>query len=108
MTSYNPSICIPKVDKKVNKKFILNVFNNLQLGSIKNIDIVYYNNNTRNYNFSRVFIHFHKWYTHIPIIKTYCDKLLSGENLSIVYDDPWYWKIFLYKNSNSNSNSNVN
>ena len=63
-----PSICIPKVSKDISKKFIYNVFNNLQFGSIKNIDIVYYNK-SRNYNFTRVFIHFNKWYTDIPIIK---------------------------------------
>jgi hypothetical protein len=93
-----PSICIPKVSKDISKKFIYNVFNNLQFGSIKNIDIVYYNK-SRNYNFTRVFIHFNKWYTDIPIIKKYQDRLLNGENLSIVYNDPWFWKLFLYQPS---------
>ncbi len=94
-----PSICIPKVDKNISKNFIYNVFNNLQFGNIKKIDIVYHNK-SRNHNFSRVFIHFHRWYTDIPIIKTYYDKLINGENLSIVYNDPWFWKLFLYQPSN--------
>ena len=96
--TYQPSICIPKVDKHINKKFIYKVFDNLQFGNIKNIDIVYYNN-SRNINYSRVFIHFHKWNTDIPIIKSYYDKLINGENLSIVYNEPWFWKLFLYKSS---------
>jgi hypothetical protein len=97
--TFQPSICIPKVHKNVTKNFIYDVFNNLQFGNIKKIDIIYYNNN-RNFNYSRVFIHFDKWFTHIPIIKTYYDKLINGENLSIVYSEPWYWRIFLYKTPN--------
>lgn len=94
--SDQPSICIPKVSKNISKKNIIKIFNNLQFGNIKNVDIVNYHN-SRNNNYSRVFIHFNKWYTDIPIIKTYHDKLVNGENLSIVYNEPWFWKLFLYQ-----------
>ena len=36
----NPSICIPKVDRNITKKFIHDVFNRHLLGKIKKIDMI--------------------------------------------------------------------
>lgn len=94
--NYQPSICIPKVERNITKNFIYDIFNNLGFGKIKNIDVVKYKKTNRNNNFNRVFVHFSNWNTHIPQIKEYYDKLLKGDNLAIVYEDPWFWKIFLY------------
>ena len=59
----NPSICIPKVDRNISKKFIYNIFNRHLLGKIKQIDII------PNKKYNRVFIHFEFWYNNEKSLK---------------------------------------
>ena len=56
--NHNPSICIPRVYSHINKKYILDIFQNkIKIGPIKKIDMI----NTNDKDFRKIFIHFHHW-----------------------------------------------
>ena len=81
----NPSICIPKVDQNINKKFIHTVLNRYNFGEIKKIDIIKMSKG------SKVFIHFKYWYNTDKSLKVR-EILSSGLDFKIIYVEPWYWK----------------
>jgi hypothetical protein len=81
----NPSICIPKVDRNITKKFIYDIFNRHLFGKIKQIDMI---PNKKHY---RVFIHFDYWYNNEKSLKV--KKILAdGLDFKIMYVEPWFWK----------------
>ena len=72
-----PSICIPKIDKRITKYNIKKIFEKVQFGNISKIEI----------NKNIVFIYFSKW-NNIEIK----NKLIDGEEIRIVYNFPFFWK----------------
>jgi len=82
-----PSICIPRVFKSVTRTDLYNVFERLDLGIIDRIDMVA-KVNPYGETYNRVFIHFKKWNLKSPVRA----KLLQGEEIKIVYSEPWFWK----------------
>lgn len=86
-----PSICIPRVFSNILEPRIREVFNDLNLGKIRKIDIVE-RNNEKGEPFKRVFIHFEKWFWN-DNAKAARGKLISGKEIKIVYDNPWFWKV---------------
>jgi hypothetical protein len=88
----NPSICIPRVFANVNKSDIREVFE-LVLGvkgCIERIDLLS-RTDSSGAPFGRAFIHFRFWPQNDQA-KSVREQLLAGEQVKIVYDDPWYWK----------------
>ena len=81
----NPSICIPKVDRNITKRFIHDVFNRHLLGKIKKIDMI------PNKRYFRVFIHFDYWYNTEKSLKVK-EILASNLDFKIMYVEPWFWK----------------
>ena len=81
-----PSICIPRVFKNTTRKDIQTVIEKLGLGEVDRIDMVA-KTNERGESYNKVFIHFKTW-TH----QATRDKLLKGEEIKIVYSEPWFWK----------------
>ncbi len=81
----NPSICIPKVDRNINKKFIYSIFDKYNFGKLKKIDMV------RMDKGYKVFIHFEYWYDNTNSLKVR-EILKSGLDFKIMYMEPWYWK----------------
>ena len=81
----NPSICIPKVDRNITKKFIYDVFNRHLLGKIKKIDMI------PNKKYFRVFIHFDYWYNTEKSLKVK-EILANNLDFKIMYVEPWFWK----------------
>ena len=49
-------------------------------------------------SFQRVFVHFKHWPDH-PEVTRIREKLLRGDEIKLVYNEPWFWKLFLYKSS---------
>ena len=72
------------------------VLNELELGEIERIDMV--ERETRDGDlYQRVFIHFKSWngpHTQGGVVR---QRVLDGEEVKIVYDDPWFWKIWASK-----------
>jgi hypothetical protein len=85
-----PSICIPRVFKSVPRDTIAGVFEKLNLGAVDRIDMVP-KVNARGESYNKVFIHFKKWNIN-PLAQAARAKLLQGEEIKIVYSEPWFWK----------------
>jgi hypothetical protein len=98
--SSNPSLCIPRVFPNIDEKRIRRIFNELNLGVIQRVDIV--NKATeKGEKFNRVFIHFQEWFTNSNAT-TAKERLLNGKEIKIVYDDPWFWKVSVYRAPQAN------
>jgi hypothetical protein len=85
-----PSICIPRVFKSTSRKDIFGVIEKLDLGAVDRIDLVA-KTNERGESYNKVFIHFKIWNRN-PQAQATRDKLLQGEEIKIVYSEPWFWK----------------
>lgn len=95
-----PSLCIPHVFSNITENRIRRVFDELKLGKIKRIDILQ-RRNSRGQNYNRVFIHFHKWYNGEEAVQART-RLISGKDIKIVYDNPWFWKVSVNKAEKKN------
>jgi len=84
------TICIPKMDSRIKKKFIKDTFNKFEFGFIKKIDLINIDKS------QRCFIHYSYWNN-----KEFSQKILNilneGKDFKIMYCDPWYWKCSLYR-----------
>jgi hypothetical protein len=102
-----PSLCIPRVFNNIDEKRIRRVFDGLQLGKIQRIDIIQ-RNNENGEKFKRVFVHFDKWNWNEDA-QAVRRKLISGKEIKIVYDNPWFWKVSANRNpSNDRRNEKSN
>ena len=97
-----PSLCIPRlaVGKKDDILSIRSVFEKLKLGKIHHIDIIE-RKNDKGEAFKRAFIHFERWNDNEET-NTIRQKLVSGKEIKIVYDNPWFWKVSANKCSIKN------
>ena len=95
-----PSICIPRVFNNIDAKKIGNVFDQLQLGKIKRIDMIECKNE-KGEKFKRAFVHFEKWHWNEDA-QAARRKLIEGKEIKIVYDTPWFWKISANRSSATN------
>ena len=87
-----PSLCIPRVFPNITEERVWRVLDELELGEIDRIDMV--ERETRDGDlYQRVFIHFKSWngpHTQGGVVR---QRVLDGEEVKIVYDDPWFWKV---------------
>jgi hypothetical protein len=90
-----PSLCIPRVFSNIGERRIYQIFDDLRLGDISRIDIVRANN-AKGDKCNRVFIHFSRWYNNRNA-DTARERLLNGNDIKVIYDDPWYWKVAAYR-----------
>lgn len=85
-----PSICIPRALANVSWKEVKDIFEQLiGVGSVERIDLVRSKNDEQ---FCRIFVHFRSWPVNKPEVSDMRDRLLSGETIKLVYDQPWFWK----------------
>lgn len=85
------TLCIPRILTNITKEYIYDTINHLNLGTIRNIDII------RSKDFSnKAIIHFSKWNNggNADIVK---ERLLIGKDIKIVHRDPWFWKIVIFR-----------
>jgi len=90
MSTY--SICIPRIDKSINRYKIFETFRKLFIGRILRIDIA---TNKRTNN-RRAFIHY-KYTYKTPESNRILSVLDEGGYINVVYGFPEYWKC--YKNN---------
>lgn len=90
-----PSLCIPRVYPNIDEHRIRRIFQDLDLGVIDRIDIVR-TNNTKGEKCNRVFIHFVRWFNSRNA-DTARERLINGQDIKVIYDDPWFWKVSAYK-----------
>jgi hypothetical protein len=90
---YQPSICIPRVASNITKETIISVLNRFNLGQISRIDMIQRNfDGEMGSSYQKVFIHFNKW-NDDAIANQIRTTLLSGKDVKIIYDSPWFWKL---------------
>ena len=93
-------ICIPRVYTNIDEARIRKIFNELDMGIIERVDII--NKSTeKGERFNRVFIHFAEWNNSENSVRAR-ERLSSGKEIKIMYDDPWFWKISAYKEPDRN------
>jgi hypothetical protein len=85
MTNSGISICIPRIEKHVTKKYLAMSFQNV--GSICKIDIVYSNNGIK-----KAFIHFNYCYESL-LGKEFSNIINNGGEVKFVHSKlGWFWK----------------
>tara|TARA_B100000902_G_scaffold385930_1_gene427909 strand:+ start:539 stop:1033 length:495 start_codon:yes stop_codon:yes gene_type:complete len=86
-----PSICIPRTFPNISWKRVKDVFEQvLDAKCVDRIDMVRRRANDGS-EFKRVYVHFKYWPgdTQSQDVR---QRLLDGNDIKIVYDDPWFWK----------------
>ena len=85
------SVCIPRVFNNIPNKKIISTFENLKLGKVKNMDIVWKTGRDGS-SFKMVFIHFSEWNMNSSAAKTFRENVENPNvEAKLVYDDPWHW-----------------
>jgi hypothetical protein len=90
-----PTLCIPRVYPNISESRIRRIFDDLNMGTLDRIDIVS-KQSEKGEKFNRVFVHFRRW-NDTENAKTARERLLNGKEIKIIYDDPWFWKISVYR-----------
>ena len=92
-----PSMCIPRTFVNITRNNVYKTINDLNLGVIDHIDMVR-RKNEKGEEFQRVFIHFSKWHSN-SVADRARTLLLSGKEVKVIYEDPWFWKISANRSS---------
>jgi len=85
------SVCIPRIFGNIPDKKIISTFEDLKLGRVKNMDIVWKTGRDGS-SFKMAFIHFSEWNMNSSAAMTFRDNVENPTvEAKLVYDDPWYW-----------------
>ena len=87
------SICIPRAFANITEARVRKVFEKLGIFSISRVDMIQ-RKNEKGDAYQRIFVHIQDW-TETADAQKAKELLLSGKELKIVYDDPWFWKASL-------------
>ena len=85
------SICIPRAFANITEARVRKVFDALHIFQIDHVDMVQ-RKNEKGEPFQRIFVHIKDW-TRTAEADKARERLCSGKELKIVYDDPWFWKV---------------
>ena len=96
--STSMSLCIPRVFNNITEAKIRDVFNKINVGNIYSIDFIQ-QTNKKGKPVKRVFINFDYWYFN-ERSQHMRNQLLSGKEIKIIYDDPWFWNVSIKRNTN--------
>ena len=97
-----PVLCIPRVFSNIGEKRIYHILLQLNIGEITRIDLVKRTGN-KGENYNQVYIHI-LWNNEENSI-TARQRLLNGQEIKIIYDDPWFWKVSAYRSPVRNQSS---
>ena len=86
-----PSICIPRVFPNITKARVEAIFRNLGFGELEQVDMVK-KTNSKGEKYQRVFVHFKQWNDDEQTCQAR-QMLLNDQQVKVVYDDPWFWKL---------------
>ena len=85
-----PSICIPRTLSNVSWRDVKDTFETLLgRGTVERVDIVRSKDSEQ--PFCRIFVHFRYW-PNTPDIMAIRQRLIDGEVIKVVYNNPWFWK----------------
>jgi len=90
-----PSICIPRTFPTIRgeqtKRAVFRIFKELGIGFIDRIDTVH-KTDKNGERYCTVYIHMRNWNVRSQLARDTRQKLLDGEEIKVVYDEPWFWK----------------
>jgi len=90
-----PSICIPRTFPTIRgeqtKRAVFRTFRELRIGFIDRIDTVH-KTDKNGERFCTVYIHMKNWNMDNQLARDTRQKLLDGQEIKVVYDEPWFWK----------------
>jgi hypothetical protein len=87
------SLCIPRAFENISEARVRTVFEKLNIFTIDRVDVVL-RKNEKGESYKRFFVHIKEWAQTSDAQKAK-ERLLTGKELKIVYDDPWFWKVGL-------------
>lgn len=82
------SLCIPRMETKTSKDFILQTMNKLQIGKIEKITEIPLRNDQKH---KRVIIKV-RW-TPSENTSNILSRLENDQTIKVVYEWPWFWKM---------------
>ena len=86
-----PSICIPRTLDNVTWRDVKDTFEHiLGKGTVERVDIVRRRNDDS--AFCRIFVHMRYWKVDDLTVAEMRNRLIAGETVKVVYNDPWFWK----------------
>jgi hypothetical protein len=86
-------ICIPRIDSSISRDTIFKTFCRIKWGYIEKITEIPHKNNAQ---YKRIIIKL-KWNMNLQKNREIHDRLAQDQQVCLVYNMPWYWKIFAYK-----------
>jgi len=93
------SLCIPRVDSTISKDYIYKTLCNLKIGKIERIIEIPSRNDTTH---KRIIINL-IWNENNPITLQLRKYLIDTGSIKIVYDMPWYWKLYATTTTNTHN-----
>ena len=93
-----PSIFIPRVFNNITENVIRNVFDKPSFGKIQSIELLNKTNH-KNEKYKSAIIHLVWNVNNNSSHNTRCE-LLNGNVVNIMYNNPWFWKIYMYAPKN--------
>jgi hypothetical protein len=85
-----PSLCIPRVFANISKERVEAVFRKLDIGKVERIDMIE-RTDDKGQTWKRVFVHL-QW-NDGELARSARERLLCGNDVKVVYEDPWFWKV---------------
>ena len=87
----NISLYIPHIFANYTKSDVSNVFENLNIGKVKNIDFISKMDQDGK-TFNAAYIHFEYWFDNI-VASNFQERVLTKSPAKLMYDDPWFWLV---------------
>ena len=89
-----PSLFIPRVFQNISEAIIRKTIDRVKLGVIESVEIT--NKKTDKGKYKSVVIHF-RWHKYNKDSQYQRESLMSGKEMNIIYDNPWFWKISAFR-----------
>jgi len=89
------SLCIPRVESSISKDYVISIINKL---NICHIHKIYENPLRSDITKKRIIIQI-KWFKNTRSDRIQ-EELKKNKNIKLVYNMPWYWKIFITEYQN--------
>ena len=91
-SKHEPSVSVSHVFPNVSEDRVREVFYALNIARISRVVMTTHTSRDGK-KFKSVVIHFDKWFETETAVKARA-TLLAGNELSIIYNNPWFWKVF--------------
>jgi hypothetical protein len=89
-----PSLFIPRVFQNISEAIIRKTIDKLHLGVIESVELT--NKKTDKGKYKSAVIHL-RWHKYNKDSQYQRESLLTGKDINVIYDNPWFWKISAFR-----------